>query len=144
MRLQVNKRLWFVWCPSCLSSFVPSARQIAAQICRQAGLVRKSKDVMDYTEDNFAIVFAAMGVRISTFWHFEGCVLAQTRLWHAFRRESHTVRLLLRCSSVSPRLSTRHVFKCLDIKKGRECKSRTFEMMELHEEWALGEQEKRS
>lgn len=38
--------------------------QIAAQICRQAGLVKKSKDVMDYSEDNFAIVFAAMGVRI--------------------------------------------------------------------------------
>lgn len=37
--------------------------QIAAQICRQAGLVKKSKDVMDYSEDNFAIVFAAMGVR---------------------------------------------------------------------------------
>lgn len=38
--------------------------QIAAQICRQAGLVKKSKDVIDYSEDNFAIVFAAMGVRI--------------------------------------------------------------------------------
>lgn len=38
--------------------------QIAAQICRQAGLVKKSKDVMDYSEDNFAIVFAAMGVSI--------------------------------------------------------------------------------
>ncbi|KAK2887901.1 hypothetical protein Q8A73_019349 [Channa argus] len=37
--------------------------EIAAQICRQAGLVKKSKDVMDYSEDNFAIVFAAMGVR---------------------------------------------------------------------------------
>ncbi|NXD17883.1 VATB1 ATPase, partial [Nothocercus nigrocapillus] len=36
--------------------------EIAAQICRQAGLVKKSKDVMDYHEDNFAIVFAAMGV----------------------------------------------------------------------------------
>lgn len=37
--------------------------KIAAQICRQAGLVQKSKDVMDYSADNFAIVFAAMGVR---------------------------------------------------------------------------------
>ncbi|MCJ8742798.1 hypothetical protein PDJAM_G00086490 [Pangasius djambal] len=36
--------------------------EIAAQICRQAGLVKKSKDVMDYSEENFAIVFAAMGV----------------------------------------------------------------------------------
>ncbi|XP_069473816.1 V-type proton ATPase subunit B, brain isoform [Ambystoma mexicanum] len=40
--------------------------EIAAQICRQAGLVRKSKDVMDYTEENFAIVFAAMGVNMET------------------------------------------------------------------------------
>lgn len=39
-----------------------SVCQIAAQICRQAGLVQKSKDVMDYSSDNFAIVFAAMGV----------------------------------------------------------------------------------
>lgn len=40
------------------------SHQIAAQICRQAGLVKKSKDVMDYSEENFAIVFAAMGVCI--------------------------------------------------------------------------------
>ncbi|OCT90128.1 V-type proton ATPase subunit B, brain isoform [Xenopus laevis] len=40
--------------------------EIAAQICRQAGLVKKSKDVMDYSEDNFAIVFAAMGVNMET------------------------------------------------------------------------------
>uniref|UniRef100_UPI00398F0280 V-type proton ATPase subunit B, brain isoform n=1 Tax=Pristiophorus japonicus TaxID=55135 RepID=UPI00398F0280 len=40
--------------------------EIAAQICRQAGLVRKSKDVMDYSEENFAIVFAAMGVNMET------------------------------------------------------------------------------
>lgn len=38
--------------------------QIAAQICRQAGLVQKPKDVMDYSAENFAIVFAAMGVSI--------------------------------------------------------------------------------
>ena len=37
--------------------------QIAAQICRQGGLVKlPDKDVMDSHEDNFAIVFAAMGV----------------------------------------------------------------------------------
>uniref|UniRef100_A0A8B9T5B4 Vacuolar proton pump subunit B n=1 Tax=Anas platyrhynchos TaxID=8839 RepID=A0A8B9T5B4_ANAPL len=30
------------------------------------GLVKKSKDVMDYHEDNFAIVFAAMGVNMET------------------------------------------------------------------------------
>uniref|UniRef100_A0A8C8EZX4 Vacuolar proton pump subunit B n=1 Tax=Oncorhynchus tshawytscha TaxID=74940 RepID=A0A8C8EZX4_ONCTS len=40
--------------------------EIAAQICRQAGLVKKSKDVMDYSDDNFAIVFAAMGVNMET------------------------------------------------------------------------------
>uniref|UniRef100_A0A8C6SSV5 Vacuolar proton pump subunit B n=1 Tax=Neogobius melanostomus TaxID=47308 RepID=A0A8C6SSV5_9GOBI len=40
--------------------------EIAAQICRQAGLVQKSKDVMDYSDDNFAIVFAAMGVNMET------------------------------------------------------------------------------
>ncbi|OUC49927.1 V-type ATPase, B subunit [Trichinella nativa] len=40
--------------------------EIAAQICRQAGLVRFSqKDVLD-NDDNFAIVFAAMGVNMET------------------------------------------------------------------------------
>ncbi|PAA67908.1 hypothetical protein BOX15_Mlig034546g1 [Macrostomum lignano] len=39
--------------------------EIAAQICRQAGLVKlPTKDVMDSHEDNFAIVFAAMGVNM--------------------------------------------------------------------------------
>jgi len=37
--------------------------QIAAQICRQGGLVKlPGKSVLDDHEDNFAIVFAAMGV----------------------------------------------------------------------------------
>lgn len=37
--------------------------QIAAQICRQGGLVKlPGKSVMDDHSDNFAIVFAAMGV----------------------------------------------------------------------------------
>jgi len=41
--------------------------EIAAQICRQAGLVKKGgKSVMDDHEDNFAIVFAAMGVNMET------------------------------------------------------------------------------
>jgi V-type H+-transporting ATPase subunit B len=41
--------------------------EIAAQICRQAGLVKhKGKGVMDNHEDNFAIVFAAMGVNMET------------------------------------------------------------------------------
>lgn len=39
--------------------------EIAAQICRQAGLVRvPGKSVLDDHEDNFAIVFAAMGVNM--------------------------------------------------------------------------------
>ena len=44
--------------------------EIAAQICRQAGLVKqygsKGKDVLDNGSDNFAIVFAAMGVNMET------------------------------------------------------------------------------
>lgn len=41
--------------------------EIAAQICRQAGLVKKhQKSVIDSHEDNFAIVFAAMGVNMET------------------------------------------------------------------------------
>ncbi len=41
--------------------------QIAAQICRQAGLVKgPTKDVHDGHEDNFSIVFAAMGVNMET------------------------------------------------------------------------------
>eukprot|EP01097_Dermamoeba_algensis_P003050 TRINITY_DN2230_c0_g1_i1.p1 TRINITY_DN2230_c0_g1~~TRINITY_DN2230_c0_g1_i1.p1 ORF type:complete len:449 (-),score=96.34 TRINITY_DN2230_c0_g1_i1:1188-2369(-) len=41
--------------------------EIAAQICRQAGLVKHSgKAVMDMSEENFAIVFAAMGVNMET------------------------------------------------------------------------------
>lgn len=39
--------------------------EIAAQICRQAGLV-KGKDVMDHSQENFSIVFAAMGVNMET------------------------------------------------------------------------------
>uniref|UniRef100_S4R840 Vacuolar proton pump subunit B n=1 Tax=Petromyzon marinus TaxID=7757 RepID=S4R840_PETMA len=40
--------------------------EIAAQICRQGGLVKQGKDTMDYSDDNFAIVFAAMGVNMET------------------------------------------------------------------------------
>ncbi|KAM7368591.1 hypothetical protein PAMP_012915 [Pampus punctatissimus] len=40
--------------------------QITVQICRQARLVKKSwMDVMDFSEDNFAIMFAAMGLSLS-------------------------------------------------------------------------------
>ena len=45
----------------------PSLNEIAAQICRQAGLVNKpTKDVHDGHEENFSIVFAAMGVNMET------------------------------------------------------------------------------
>ncbi|KAI9882591.1 MAG: Altered inheritance of mitochondria protein 24, mitochondrial [Watsoniomyces obsoletus] len=41
--------------------------EIAAQICRQASLVgRPTKDVHDGHDDNFSIVFAAMGVNLET------------------------------------------------------------------------------
>jgi V-type H+-transporting ATPase subunit B len=41
--------------------------EIAAQICRQAGLVKKpTKGVHDGHEENFSIVFAAMGVNLET------------------------------------------------------------------------------
>ena len=41
--------------------------QIAAQICRQGGLVKvPGKSVLDDHDDNFAIVFAAMGVNMET------------------------------------------------------------------------------
>mmetsp|Transcript_51193 Transcript_51193/g.112198 ORF Transcript_51193/g.112198 Transcript_51193/m.112198 type:complete len:487 (+) Transcript_51193:81-1541(+) len=39
--------------------------EIAAQICRQAGLV-KQKDTKDHSADNFSIVFGAMGVNMET------------------------------------------------------------------------------
>ncbi|KAL0365693.1 UNVERIFIED_CONTAM: V-type proton ATPase subunit B1 [Sesamum angustifolium] len=49
--------------------------EIAAQICRQAGLVKrleKSEDLLgDHEEDNFAIVFAAMGVNMETAQFFK-------------------------------------------------------------------------
>lgn len=48
----------------CLRTCV-NMQQIAAQIVRQAGLVKR-KDVMDSHEDNFAIVFGAMGVNMET------------------------------------------------------------------------------
>ena len=39
--------------------------EIAAQICRQATLV-SNKSTVDQSEDSFAIVFAAMGINMST------------------------------------------------------------------------------
>lgn len=47
--------------------------EIAAQICRQAGLVKHSVkgSVVDDHEDNFAIVFAAMGVNKETSRFFQ-------------------------------------------------------------------------
>jgi len=39
--------------------------EIAAQVCRQASLV-KGKDVLDHSQENFGIVFGAMGVNMET------------------------------------------------------------------------------
>lgn len=39
--------------------------EIGAQICRQAGLV-KGKDVLDHSDENFCVVFGAMGVNMET------------------------------------------------------------------------------
>jgi V-type H+-transporting ATPase subunit B len=39
--------------------------EIGAQICRQSSLV-KGKDVLDHSDENFVIVFAAMGVNMET------------------------------------------------------------------------------
>ena len=44
--------------------------EIGAQICRQASLV-KGKDVHDHSEENFVIVFAAMGVNLETARFFQ-------------------------------------------------------------------------
>lgn len=44
--------------------------EIGAQICRQASLV-KGKDVTDHSEENFVIVFAAMGVNLETARFFQ-------------------------------------------------------------------------
>jgi len=38
--------------------------EIAAQICRQAGLVKKEGEATEEGKSNFAIVFAAMGVNM--------------------------------------------------------------------------------
>lgn len=40
--------------------------EIAASICRQASLAKPTKDVHDGHEENFSIVFAAMGVNMET------------------------------------------------------------------------------
>merc|ERR1711881_221717 len=46
--------------------------EIAAQLCRQAGLVKKpTKSILDGHDDNFAIVFAAMGVNMETARYFQ-------------------------------------------------------------------------
>lgn len=44
--------------------------EIGAQICRQAALV-KGKDTLDHSEDNFVIIFAAMGVNLETARFFQ-------------------------------------------------------------------------
>jgi len=39
--------------------------EIGAQICRQSSLV-KGKDVLDHSDENFVVVFGAMGVNMET------------------------------------------------------------------------------
>lgn len=45
--------------------------EVAAQLSRQSCLVQRPKDVLDTHEDNFAIVFAAMGVNMETAQFFK-------------------------------------------------------------------------
>ena len=53
---------------------------IAAQICRQAGLVKTAdKGIYDDHQDNFAIIFGAMGV---SFDKISICVKADLRCFH--------------------------------------------------------------
>ena len=56
----------FNLCPVLFTTLGSVFLQIAAQICRQGGLVKLEghKAVIDDHEDNFAIVFAAMGVSV--------------------------------------------------------------------------------
>ena len=67
-------------CSACCSKTVFSSLQIAAMICRQGGLVKldQSKGVIDDHEDNFAIVFAAMGVSLSLSLKSQPCVTRVT------------------------------------------------------------------
>ncbi|OQS54600.1 VMA2 [Ecytonucleospora hepatopenaei] len=44
--------------------------EIAAQICKHAGLVNK-KDTVDKSDENFCIIFAAMGVNVETAKYFK-------------------------------------------------------------------------
>ncbi|TRY65443.1 hypothetical protein DNTS_008774 [Danionella cerebrum] len=84
--------------------------EIAAQICRQAGLVKKSKDVMDYSEDNFAIVFAAMGVNMETarFFKIERIITPRLALtsaeFLAYQCEKHVLVILTDMSSYAEAL----------------------------------------
>ena len=43
--------------------------EIGAQICRQSALV-KGKDTLDHSDENFVVVFAAMGVNMETVYYF--------------------------------------------------------------------------
>uniref|UniRef100_A0AAQ5YHX7 V-type proton ATPase subunit B, brain isoform n=1 Tax=Amphiprion ocellaris TaxID=80972 RepID=A0AAQ5YHX7_AMPOC len=88
--------------------------EIAAQICRQAGLVQKSKDVMDYSAENFAIVFAAMGVSRQTaacsfsISHIERIITPRLALttaeYLAYQCEKHVLVILTDMSSYAEAL----------------------------------------
>merc|ERR1711976_660003 len=66
--------------------------EIAAQVCRQASLV-KGKDVLDHSAENFSIVFGAMGVNMANDPTIERIVTPRLALtaaeYFAYTREQH-------------------------------------------------------
>lgn len=60
--------------------------------------MKKSKDVMDYSEDNFAIVFAAMGVRTSFTSNSGYEMLLKAQLLHALSTCIQIQGLYFKCS----------------------------------------------
>jgi len=87
--------------------------EIAAQICRQAGLVQKqgvtNKGTHDGHEDNFSIVFAAMGVNLETARFFtrdfeENGSLERVTLFLNLANDPTLVNLVMAIVSGSQRL----------------------------------------
>lgn len=77
--------------------------EIGAQICRQASLVQ-GKDVIDHHDDNFAVVFGAMGVNMETARFFrndftESGAIARTALFMNLANDPTIERI------ITPRLA---------------------------------------
>lgn len=73
--------------------------EVAAQICRQAGLVGDRKSTVDRSKDSFAIVFAAMGVNAETARFFrkefeENGVLDRTVLYLNLAKDPTIERII--------------------------------------------------